>query len=241
MYNWRNVDYHEGIHTYIAVRLGKAFGKIQMLFIILRGEDNMSIKKQWTVGILLFDEIEVLDFAGPFEVFSVTTYEDFTTRAFIVSTISETGEMIYARNGLKVQPEYSFDNAPSFDIIVVPGGPGARETQIHNRRVIEWIANQMTNVNIMTSVCTGAFLLAKAGLLDGKTATTHWFTYDRFENEFPKVTLQRNVKFVDQGNIVTSAGVSAGINMSFHIVNRLLGKEVTSNTARGMEYEIKID
>ncbi|RKL65187.1 AraC family transcriptional regulator [Salipaludibacillus neizhouensis] len=199
------------------------------------------MNKQWTVGILLFDEIEVLDFAGPFEVFSVTKYEDFTTRAFIVSTISETGEMIHARNGLKVQPDYSFENAPSFDIVVVPGGPGARETQIHNRRVIEWITSQMTNVHIMTSVCTGAFLLAKAGLLNGKTATTHWFSYDRFENKFPKVTLQRNVKFVDQGNIVTSGGVSAGINMSFHIVNRLLGKEIASNTARGMEYEILLD
>lgn len=201
----------------------------------------MTMKKQWTVGILLFDEVEVLDFAGPFEVLSVTTYEDFSTNAFKVSTVSETGEIIYARNGLKVQPDYSFENAPSFDIIVIPGGPGARETQIRNERVLEWIAIQMTNVQIMTSVCTGAFLLAKAGLLNGKTATTHWFTYDRFENEFPKVTLQRNVKFVDQGNIMTSAGVSAGINMSFHIVNRLLGKEITLSTARGMEYDIKFD
>ncbi|MBP3950864.1 DJ-1/PfpI family protein [Bacillus suaedae] len=199
------------------------------------------MKKQWSIGIFLFDEIEVLDFAGPFEVFSVTTYEDFTTRAFLVSTVSETGEMIHARNGLKVQPDYSFENMPTFDILVIPGGPGARETQIHNKRVIEWIANQMNQVSIMTSVCTGAFLLAKAGLLDGKVATTHWLSYDRFESEFPVVTLKRNVKFVDQGNIVTSAGVSAGINMSFHIVKRLLGKDIASKTARGMEYDIIIE
>lgn len=199
------------------------------------------MKKQWSIGIFLFDEIEVLDFAGPFEVFSVTTYEDLTTRAFLVSTVSETGEMIHARNGLNVQPDYSFKNMPTFDILVIPGGPGARETQIQNKRVIEWIANQMNQVSIMTSVCTGAFLLAKAGLLNGKVATTHWLSYDRFESEFPVVTLKRNVKFVDQGNIVTSAGVSSGINMSFHIVKRLLGKDIASKTARGMEYDIIIE
>nr|WP_307336573.1 DJ-1/PfpI family protein [Metabacillus malikii] len=193
--------------------------------------------KQWSVGILLFDEVEVLDFAGPFEVFSVTTYKDFTTNAFKVCTLSESGEMIRARNGLKVQPDYSFENAPAFDIVVIPGGPGAREKEVHNKRVITWISQQMAKVDIMTSVCTGAFLLAKAGLLDNKTATTHWFTYDRFEREFPSVALERNVKFVDEANIVTSGGVSAGINMSFHIVSRLLGKEIAKNTARGMEFE----
>lgn len=196
------------------------------------------MKKQWNVGILLFDEVEVLDFAGPFEVFSVTTYEDFITNAFHVSTISETGERIIVRNGLKVDPDYSFDTAPEFDIVVIPGGPGARETQVNNPRAIEWVKEQKSKVNIMTSVCTGSFLLAKAGLLDGKKATTHWFNYDRFERQFPKVHLQRGVKYVDQGNIVTSGGVSAGINMSLYVVERLLGKDIASNTARGMEYDI---
>jgi len=196
------------------------------------------MKKQWKVGILLFDEVEVLDFAGPFEVFSVTTYEDFITNAFHVSTISETGERIIARNGLKVDPDYSFDNVPEFDILVVPGGPGAREIQVNNPKAIEWISDQMSKVKIMTSVCTGAFLLAKAGLLDGKEATTHWFNYDRFERQFPNVTLRRDIKYVDQGNIVTSGGVSAGINMSLYVVERLLGKDIASNTARGMEYDI---
>lgn len=196
------------------------------------------MKRQWKVGILLFDEVEVLDFAGPFEVFSVTTYEDFTTNAFHVSTVSETGERVMARNGLKVDPDYSFDHAPEFDIIVVPGGPGAKETQVNNPRVIEWITDQMTKVKIMTSVCTGAFLLAKAGLLDGKEATTHWLSYEKFEESFPKVKLQRDVKFVDQGNILTSGGVSAGINLSLHIVQRLLGKELASNLARGIEYDM---
>ncbi|GAA0311324.1 transcriptional regulator GlxA family with amidase domain [Gracilibacillus halotolerans] len=197
------------------------------------------MKKQWTVGILLFDEVEVLDFAGPFEVFSITTYEDFSTKAFDVSTISETGEIIFARNGLKVQPDYSFENAPAFDIVVVPGGPGVREAQIDNPTVIEWIANQMNEEIITTSICTGAFLLAKAGVLNGKVATTHWMSYDRFEESFPEITLRRNVKFVDQGNILTSGGVSAGINMSLYIVQRLLGENIASNLARGIEFDMK--
>lgn len=196
------------------------------------------MKKQWTVGILMFDDVEVLDFAGPFEVFSITTYEDFSTKAFDVSTISETGKIITARNGLKVQPDYSFENAPAFDIVVVPGGPGVRDAQMDNPRVIEWIANQMNEEIIMTSVCTGAFLLAKAGILNGKVATTHWMSYDSFEENFPEVTLQRNVKFVDEGNILTSGGVSAGINMSLYIVQRLLGKELATNLARGIEFDM---
>jgi transcriptional regulator GlxA family with amidase domain len=98
----------------------------------------------------------------------------------------------------------------------------------------------MDDVQIMTSVCTGALLLAKAGLLNGKRATTHWGSYDRLKSEFPSVLVQRNVKFVDEGIIVTSGGISAGINMSFHIVKRLVGSEIAQETARRMEYDIAI-
>ena len=131
-----------------------------------KGESHMN-NKQWRVGIFLFDEVEVLDFAGPFEVFSVTSLEN-DEKPFIVETVSEKGNIVYARNGLKVQPDYNFDNMPQFDILIIPGGPGAREKEIHNENVIKWIADQMQNVQIMTSVCTGALLLAKAGLLKGK-------------------------------------------------------------------------
>ncbi|MBY7144844.1 DJ-1/PfpI family protein [Virgibacillus sp. NKC19-3] len=196
-------------------------------------------KKQWRVGIFLFDEVEVLDFAGPFEVFSVTTIED-GEKPFLVETVSEKGNLINARNGLKVQPDYSFDNMPSFDILIIPGGLGAREREIHNDNVIKWIAAQMPNVEIMTSVCTGALLLAKAGLLKGKKCTTHWASLDRLEREFPEVDVQQDVKFVDAGNIVTSGGISAGINMSFHIVQRLLGSKTAQKTARRMEYDLVI-
>ncbi|CDQ40545.1 MULTISPECIES: DJ-1/PfpI family protein [Virgibacillus] len=196
-------------------------------------------KRQWRVGIFLFDDVEVLDFAGPFEVFSVTTLEH-DVKPFIVETVSEKGNLVYARNGLKIQPDYSFDYIPQFDILIIPGGLGAREREIHNEIVIKWIVNQMQKVQLMTSVCTGALLLAKAGLLQGKKCTTHWASLDRLEKEFPEVEVQQGVKFVDEGDLITSGGISAGINMSFHIVKRLLGSKIAQSTANRMEYDMVI-
>ncbi len=195
---------------------------------------------QRTVGILLFNEVEVLDFAGPFEVFSIATLLESNEKPFIVKTISENGELVTARNGLKVKPDYSFANHPSFDIVIIPGGFGAEQIEINNSSVIEWIKNQQSRVEFMTSICTGALLLAKAGILDGKKATTHWMDIDRLEQEFPNVSVQRDVKFVDEDSIITSGGISAGINMSFHLISRLLGKDVAIKTAKRMEYEIKL-
>lgn len=195
--------------------------------------------EQWRVGIFLFNGVEVLDFAGPFEVFAISAFEN-GHKPFLVETVSEKGTMIYARNGLTVQPDFSFETMPKFDILVIPGGPGAREQEIHNDRVITWIQRQMKNVQLMTSVCTGALLLAKAGLLKGKMATTHWASYERLEKEFPEVEVQRDVKFVDEGTVITSGGISAGINMTFHIVKRLVGPQVAQETAKRMEYDIVI-
>lgn len=196
--------------------------------------------EQRTVGILLFNEVEVLDFAGPFEVFSITTLVNSDKKPFVVKTISETGDIISARNGLKVKPDFNFQNHPNLDILIVPGGYGAEEIEIHNPAVIQWIRNQSTTADFLTSVCTGAFLLAKAGLLDGKKATTHWMDIDRLEKEFPKVSIRRGVKFVDEGSLITSGGISAGINMSFHIISRLYGSEVAEQTANRMEYDIQL-
>lgn len=191
---------------------------------------------KWSVGIFLFNEVEVLDFAGPFEVFSVTTVNE--EKPFTVYTVSQHGEIITARNGLKVQPDYSIENVPPVDILIIPGGLGAREHEIKNEIVIKWIRQQMKEVKLMTSVCTGALLLAKAGLLEGLKATTHWASIENFKNEFPNVEVLENVKFVDEGHIITSAGISAGINMSFHIVKNLLGVEIAEETAKRMEYDI---
>jgi len=193
---------------------------------------------KWSVGIFLFNEVEVLDFAGPFEVFSVTEVNE--EKPFTVYTVSENGEMITARNGLKVQPDYSIENLPLVDILIIPGGLGAREYEIKNEIVIKWIRQQMKEVKLMTSVCTGALLLAKAGLLEGLKATTHWASIEKFKNEFQNVEVIENVKFVDEGHIITSAGISAGINMAFHIVKNLLGMHVAEDTAKRMEYDISL-
>nr|WP_272595511.1 DJ-1/PfpI family protein [Paenibacillus apiarius] len=189
----------------------------------------------------MFNDVEVLDFAGPFEVFAVTG-QTLTTASspFLVKTVSEDGKIVTARNGLKIQPDYSYADAPQFDILIIPGGPGSR-TEMYNKATIKWVQERMDKVDIMASVCTGALILAEAGLLDGKTVTTHWNSYDRLESDYPSLTVKRNVKFVDEGKIVTSGGISAGINMSFHLVNRLLGKEVATNTAKMMDYDIDLD
>ncbi|PDY91337.1 AraC family transcriptional regulator [Bacillus anthracis] len=193
---------------------------------------------KWSIGIFLFDDVEVLDFAGPFEVFSVTEVDE--EKPFTVYTVSQNGEMITARNGLKVQPDYSIEDLPPVDILIIPGGKGARENEVKNDIIINWVLQQMKEVKLMTSVCTGALLLAKAGLLDGLKATTHWASIQTFKKDFPNVEVMENVKFVDEGHIITSAGISAGINMSFHIVKNLLGVEVAEDTAKSMEYDIDL-
>ncbi|QUG84452.1 DJ-1/PfpI family protein [Bacillus nitratireducens] len=193
---------------------------------------------RWNVGIFLFNEVEVLDFAGPFEVFSVATTNG--ERPFTVHTVSQDGETIMARNGLKVQPDYSIENLPPVDILIIPGGLGVRENEVENKIVINWIRKQMKEVKLMASVCTGALLLAKAGLLEEKQAATHWASIENFRNDFPNVEVLENVKFVDEGHIITSGGISAGINMSFHIVKNLLGVRVAEETAKRMEYDIDL-
>lgn len=193
---------------------------------------------KWSVGIFLFNDVEVLDFTGPFEVFSVTEADK--EKTFTVYTVSQNGEMITARNGLKVQPDYSIEDLPPIDILIIPGGKGVRENEVKNETIINWVRQQMKEVKLMTSVCTGALLLAKAGLLEGLQATTHWASIQTFKKDFPNVEVMENVKFVDEGHIITSAGISAGINMSFHIVKNLLGVEVAEETAKSMEYDIDL-
>lgn len=190
----------------------------------------------YTVGILLFNDVEVLDFAGPYEVFSVTEDEQ-AVKGFKVVTISETGDMIRARNGLKVEPDYHFNNHPELDVLVVPGGYGAREVESKNEVVVDWVRNQDEVVEKMTSVCTGSFILAEAGLLEGKRATTHWTSLDRMEKTYPSVCVKREVKFVDEGHLITSAGISAGIEMALHVVAALYGVETAAHTAKHMEYD----
>lgn len=193
--------------------------------------------KKLKVGILLFNEIEVLDFAGPFEVFSLASI--LGGQLCEVETISENGELIKARNGLKVLPDKSFKNNPQYDILIIPGGYGA-ELEVSNSTVINWIKQQQNNVDILASICTGAFLLAEAGILDNKKATSHWMDLDRLERDYPKVDVRRGVKFTDEDPIFTSGGISAGINLSFYLLQKLFGSDVAKETAKKMEYDIDI-
>jgi len=193
-----------------------------------------------TAGILLFNEVEVLDFAGPFEVLSLAEDASTHQKLFSINTVAQTRESISARNGLKVLPDYDFDNAPDFDLLIVPGGYGAEEIEVHNATLLDWLKQRAAITLTLASVCTGAFLLAKAGLLNGKRATTHWMDLDRLEQEYPLVFVQRDVKFVDEGDILTAGGISAGINLSFHLLKKFYGAEVAQQTAKRMEYDIVI-
>lgn len=191
------------------------------------------------VGILLFNEVEVLDFAGPFEVFSLA--RDFNQEAlFQVHTITENGQMIRARNGLKVLPDYNFSNCPQLDILLVPGGYGAEEIEMYNESLLSWITEKAQQVEILASVCTGALLLAQAGFLKGKKATTHWMDLERLAN-FPEVDVQKETKYVEDGKVITSGGISAGIDMSFYLVAKLYGVETALATAKRMEYDISLN
>jgi transcriptional regulator GlxA family with amidase domain len=192
-----------------------------------------------TVGILIFDEVEVLDFCGPFEVFSIARNPGDSSddaRLFNAVTIAEENRIIRCRGGLLVQPHHTIDDHPPLDILVVPGGQGTRRERI-NDRLLDWIAAQHRAVELTTSVCTGAFLLAERGVLDGRRATTHWASVDWMRQQYPGVRMLADQRVVDEGNVVTSAGVSAGIDMSLHVVSRLHGSETAEWTARRMEYD----
>jgi transcriptional regulator GlxA family with amidase domain len=194
--------------------------------------------KTMNVGILIFDEVEVLDFAGPFEVFSLA--EEDGNKIFNVKLIAEQSKMITARNGLKVLPDFTIEDQLNLDILIIPGGYGAEQIQINNPRIVQWIKQQFDKVQLLASVCTGALLLAKAGLLKNKKATTHWMDLERLEKEFEDIFVVHGAKFVDEGRIITSGGISAGLNMSFYIITKIVGKEVSTHTAKRMEYDIDI-
>ncbi len=194
---------------------------------------------QRTVGILIFDDVEVLDFCGPFEVFSMARMPadpSDEAQLFSVVTISQENRIIRCRGGLLVQPHHTIEDHPRLDILVVPGGQGTRRERL-NSRLLDWIAAQDQSIELTTSVCTGAFLLAERGILDGRQATTHWASVDWMRQEYPAVTMLADHRVVDEGHVVTSAGVSAGIDMSLHVVARLHGAETAAWTARRMEYD----
>jgi len=185
------------------------------------------------VGIFLFDDVEVLDFAGPFQVFTTAQRVAHPDRPFETFTVAA-DNAVQARGGLPIVANYTFGREPHIDVLIVPGGVVTNE--LGKPAVIEWIAAHAASAQVTASVCTGAFLLAKAGLLAGKMATTHWEDIDDFRKSFPAVTVDAEARFVDEGRIVTSAGISAGMDMSLHLVERLAGEALARRTARQMDY-----
>ena len=191
------------------------------------------------VGILVYDDVEVLDCCGPFEVFTTASRVALRRGAgdapFRVHTVAAGDPSVTARGGLRLVASCTVLSAPPLDILVVPGGVTDRVER--DEGLMGWLVDAAERAAVTASVCTGAFLLATAGLLDGREATSHWEDVDDLERRFPKVTVVRDRRWVDQGPVVTSAGISAGIDMSLHLVRRQEGEELAQATARQMEYE----
>jgi transcriptional regulator GlxA family with amidase domain len=186
------------------------------------------------LAILIFEDVEVLDFCGPFEVFSVANR--FTDPpAFNVLTVGEKPGPVVTRGGLSVNPHHRLADCPRLDLLLVPGGQGTRR-EMDNAVLTDWIKARSQEAELVLSVCTGALLLAKAGLLVGLAATTHHGAIDLLREAAPRTMVHADRRFVDNGRVVCSAGIAAGMDISLHVVARLLGKELAVKTARQMEY-----
>jgi transcriptional regulator GlxA family with amidase domain len=193
-----------------------------------------------TIGTYLYDEVEVLDFAGPFEVFLTASrlkLRDAPTAPppFEVALIADRPRTICARGGLRVEVAFGLSQHPPLDVLLIPGGVVTAEME--RPALIEWIRRTAASAELTASVCTAAFLLAQAGLLNGQPATTHWEDLADLGAQFPEIQLRPGARWVEAGKIVTAAGISAGTDLSLHLVARLEGQELAERTARQMEYD----
>lgn len=199
----------------------------------------MSQRPPVSVGILVFDAVEILDFTGPYEVFT-TASRVFGRRnpgagaLFDVACVSRDGQPIQARAGLRVLPEHSFANHPPCNLLLVPGG--VVDATMACPQTLDWIARTAAQAQITASVCTGAFLLAASGVVRSGKVTTHWEDVADLRERFPTLTVCGGPRWIDNGPVVTSAGISAGIDMCLHLVARLAGPELARLTARQMDY-----
>ena len=195
------------------------------------------------VGILIFDEVELLDVAGPFEVFSVTHLNEkgngegslLSSSPFRVILVAEELGQVLTIGGLRLTADVSVDNCPNLDLLIIPGGLGTRK-EVKNDLLLNWIADMSARTRITASVCTGSSLLGKAGLLDGRESTTHSRAFDFLRQSAPKTKIREDVRFTLTEPIFTSAGVSAGIDLALRIVSHFFGTNVGMATARHMEY-----
>jgi transcriptional regulator GlxA family with amidase domain len=191
------------------------------------------------VGIVVFEEIEVLDFCGPFEVFAAPRLDEARRREepspFEVLLVAQNSAPVVTAGGMKVIPDRSFASCPRLDILVVPGGWGTRR-ELNNPAMLDWLRLRAPEVETLTSVCTGAMLLGAAGLLDGRRATTHWRSLNWLRKSFPAVTVVHDERVGEDGHVLTSAGIAAGIDLALKVVVRYHGDTVARATARHMEY-----
>ncbi len=186
------------------------------------------------IGIYIYEQAEVLDFSGPYEVFSTASRLLAGNEALTPFLIAESANLVTARAGYQVMPHYSIYNHPRLDVLIIAGG--VHDQEMTKPPVIEWIAKQSEHVSITASVCTGAFLLAQAEVINQHKVTTHWQDIDELQRSFSHLNVVKGKRWVDEGNIVTSGGISAGIDMSLHLVSRLYSLVLAENTAKQMEF-----
>lgn len=178
-------------------------------------------------AILLFDGVQIIDFTGPYEVFGQARFDVFT--------VSETGETVTTAMGMSVNPTYSFADSPAPDVVLVPGGDV--HGPLGSDKVLSWVRQRAESADYVLSVCNGAFILAEAGLLDGKTATTFYGMLDELESSYPQIEVVRDQRYTDNGNILSSAGLSSGIDASLHLVSKIRGEKEAERLALHLEYD----
>ena len=192
-----------------------------------------------TVGIFVYPGVEDLDFVGPLETFHVAGHRAANrlgqeTSIFTVFTVAEQPDALTTSSGMVVQPKHTFADHPAIDVIVLPGGDASGQST--RREVLDWLKTVTQTTRVTASVCTGVYLLAELGLLDGKPATTHWSALDNLAERYPAVSVQRDVRWVEVGNVISSAGISAGMDMSLQVVRTLCGEQIARDTADYLEY-----
>ncbi len=187
------------------------------------------------IGIYIYENAEVLDFSGPFEVFTTATRTCVDNKPFSVFLIGETGNTISARAGFSINPKNGFHNHPKLDVLIVVGGYHYDEMKKNN--VLNWIAMQAKQVQYVASICSGAWLLAEAGVLTSQNVTTHWEDIEELQSSYPTLNVHANARWVDEGKYITSAGITAGIDMSLHLVRKFHSLDLATKTARQMEYD----
>jgi len=183
------------------------------------------------VAFVISNGAQVIDFTGPWEVFQDVMVPGRTDHPFHPYTVSESTSSIHASGGMKIVPDYPFENAPAPKVIVIPAQSEPSEA------TLEWIRKSTKTTDVTMSVCTGAFVLAKTGLLSGKAATTFHGAFVSFANEFPEIHLKRGARFVEDGNLATAGGLSSGIDLALRVVERYFGREIAQKTAYNMEYQ----